>query len=230
MVVTGCVQRAETAETAETVACDIGGCDRPQCKKWGPIETPRTRPIGKIPHSVGRLQACATVGPCENASSAGRAMVNFAAAHCVTKGLELSSRIDAGPDQGREGQGRRGRGGCIIINQLFWHEPCPAAIPPIHMATQAASLATRHGDLLDRSPNSAARLGPWRSASASCCGGIARDQEQQAGRAWRQRAKTNVFRNSCYPRGFITWDDSIGIHPREPPMLLRAPESAGSER
>jgi hypothetical protein len=28
--------------------------------------------------------------------------------------------------------------------------------------------------------------------------------------------KFNVFRDSCYPRGFITWDDSIGIHPQNP--------------
>jgi hypothetical protein len=28
--------------------------------------------------------------------------------------------------------------------------------------------------------------------------------------------KTNVFRNSGYPRGFVTWDDSIGIHPANP--------------
>ena len=28
--------------------------------------------------------------------------------------------------------------------------------------------------------------------------------------------KFNVFRNSAYPRGFITWDDSIGIHPQNP--------------
>jgi hypothetical protein len=30
--------------------------------------------------------------------------------------------------------------------------------------------------------------------------------------------------------GFITWDDSIGIHPTNPKMLLRFPESARLER
>lgn len=28
--------------------------------------------------------------------------------------------------------------------------------------------------------------------------------------------KFNVFRDSGYPHGFITWDDSIGIHPQNP--------------
>lgn len=28
--------------------------------------------------------------------------------------------------------------------------------------------------------------------------------------------KFNVFRDSGYPRGFITWNDSIGIHPQNP--------------
>ena len=28
--------------------------------------------------------------------------------------------------------------------------------------------------------------------------------------------KLNVFRDSTYPRGFIIWDDSIGIHPLNP--------------
>ena len=29
-------------------------------------------------------------------------------------------------------------------------------------------------------------------------------------------AKTNVYRNSGYPRGFVTWDDYIGIDARNP--------------
>jgi hypothetical protein len=28
--------------------------------------------------------------------------------------------------------------------------------------------------------------------------------------------KCNVFRDSGYPRGFVAWDDSIGIHPKNP--------------
>jgi hypothetical protein len=28
--------------------------------------------------------------------------------------------------------------------------------------------------------------------------------------------KLNVFRDSGYPRGFVTWDDGIGIHPENP--------------
>ena len=29
-------------------------------------------------------------------------------------------------------------------------------------------------------------------------------------------AKTNIYRNSGYPRGFVTWDDDIGIDARNP--------------
>jgi hypothetical protein len=28
--------------------------------------------------------------------------------------------------------------------------------------------------------------------------------------------KTNAYRNCGYPRGFITWDDEIGLHPDNP--------------
>jgi hypothetical protein len=36
-------------------------------------------------------------------------------------------------------------------------------------------------------------------------------------------SKTNVFRNSGYPRGFVTWDDSIGIHPANPRCYCELP-------
>ena len=35
--------------------------------------------------------------------------------------------------------------------------------------------------------------------------------------------KFNVFRDSGYPRGFITWDDSIGIHPQNPRCYCEFP-------
>jgi hypothetical protein len=41
--------------------------------------------------------------------------------------------------------------------------------------------------------------------------------------------KTNVFRDSGCPRRFVTWDDSIGIHPENPRSYCGLPSRKGEK-